>query len=224
MFKKLAVALVVLISLCGASHSNEQAQVFAIGQKRILKKVSTFLEHKVIDPKKTCLDEYMNRHKQLVKMLGLGPLGGILGAGTTTAAGVGAGVVGGGFVGGPFGAILAGSLGGVIGAGAGIGALTGYQIYSLTALLQNRYLIKVIANARDGEGKSLRRFYKSVSRRLKGNTLSTLTLADHIREADRSGALCDGSLVRKGKRRKLSKLRHFLANKREIIKHLKQIL
>ena len=158
--KKLAVALIVLISLCGVSRSNEQGQVFAIGQKRILKKVSKFLKHKVIDPKNTCLDEYMNRHKQLVKMLGLGPLGGTLGAG----------IVGGGFVGGPFGAILAGSLGGVIGAGAGIGALTGYQVYSLSALLQNKYLIKVIANARDGEGKSLRRFYKSVSRRLKGNT------------------------------------------------------
>jgi hypothetical protein len=219
--KKVMIGILALGILGGPAFSKEQGRNFTIGPKRIVKSVKNLLKEGTLDSRKTCLDEYMNRHRQLAKMLGLGPLGGLAGTAGTAAAGVGAGAVSGVLIGSPI--VLAG-VGGVVGGAVGVAGLVGYQIYSLTAFLQNRYLIKVISNARDGEGKSLKRFTKSVSRKLKGHRISQESVADLIIEADKSGALCDGSLVRKSKKRKLTKLRHHLVNKRELIKHLKLTL
>jgi len=84
--------------------------------------------------------------------------------------------------------------------------------------------MKVISNARDGEGKSLKRFTKSVNRKMKDLNANQSLVAEMIVEADKNGTLCDGSIVSKGKKKKLTKIRHYLANKREIIKHLGQTL
>ncbi len=84
--------------------------------------------------------------------------------------------------------------------------------------------MKVISNARDGKGKSLKRFTKSVNRRNKGLNASRSLVADMIVKADMDGTLCDGSIVRKGKKKRLTKIRHYLANKREIIKYLGKTL
>jgi hypothetical protein len=216
--KKIMIAMLAFGVLGNPAFSKEQGRNFTIGSKRITKSVKNLLKEGTLNSSETCLDEYMNRHRQLVKMLGLGPLGGLAGTTGTAAAGVGAGAVSGFLIGSPM--VLAG-LGGVVGGAVGVAGLVGYQVYSLTALLQNRYLIKVISNARDGEGKSLKRFTRSVSRKLKGQRISQESVAELIIEADKSGALCDGSLVRKSKKRKLTKLRHHLVNKRELIKHLK---
>ncbi|MEC7183533.1 MAG: hypothetical protein VXW15_12520 [Bdellovibrionota bacterium] len=84
--------------------------------------------------------------------------------------------------------------------------------------------MKVISNARDGRGKSLKRFTKSVNRRNKGLNASRSLVADMIVKADMDGTLCNGSIVRKGKKKRLTKIRHYLANKREIIKYLGKTL
>jgi hypothetical protein len=220
--KKLIVFLMVL-GLGSSAFAREQGHV-TIGSKRIVKSVKTLLKDGSLDRKDTCLDEYLARHRQLAKMTGFGPLGGIVGTGATTAAGVGAGVAAGGVIGGGFGAVLAGAVGGVALGGAGALAYVGYQTYAVAQLIQNRYIMKVISNARDGRGKSLKRFTKSVNRRNKGLNASRRLVSDLIVEADKNGTLCDGSIVRKGKKRKLTKIRHYLANKREIIKYLGQTL
>ena len=220
--KKLIVFLMVL-GVGSSAFAREQGNV-KIGSKRVVKSVKALLKDGSLDRKNTCLDEYLARHKQLVKMTALGPLAGIAGAGTTTAAGVGGGVVTGGVLAGGFGAVAGGVIGGVALGGAGLAAYTGYQIYAVSQLIQNRYIMKVISNARDGRGKSLKRFTKSVNRRNKGLNASRRLVSDLILEADKNGTLCDGSIVRKGKKRKLTKIRHYLANKREIIKYLGQTL
>ena len=89
-------------------------------------------------------------------MTGFGPLGGVVGTGATTAAGVGAGVAAGGVVAGGFGAVVAGAVGGIALGGAGALGFVGYQTYAVSQLIQNRYIMKVISNARDGKEKALK--------------------------------------------------------------------
>ncbi len=217
------IVLLMAFGLGSTTFARVQGDV-TIGSKKIVKSVKNLLKDGSLDAKETCLDEYLARHRQLAKMTGFGPLAGVAGTATTTAAGVGAGVVAGGYVAGPWGALVAGSIGGVALGGAGAAAFVGYQTYAVTQLIQNRYLMKVISNARDGRGKSLKRFTKSVNRRNKGLNASRSLVADMIVKADMDGTLCDGSIVRKGKKKRLTKIRHYLANKREIIKYLGKTL
>ncbi|MEE2742803.1 MAG: hypothetical protein VYD54_02780 [Bdellovibrionota bacterium] len=216
--KKFLVLLMVL-GVSSTSFGKAQGEV-KIGSKKIVKSVKNLLKEGSLNASETCLDEYLARHRQLAKMTGFAPLAGVAGTATTTAAGVGTGVVAGASLGGPWGALIGGSIGGVALGGAGAAAYVGYQVYTVTQLIQNRYLMKVISNARDGRGKNLKRFTKSFNRRNKGLNASSSNIADLIVEADMNGTLCDGSIVRKGKKKRLTKIRHYLANKREIIKHL----
>ncbi|HAZ12869.1 MAG: hypothetical protein A2X86_21905 [Bdellovibrionales bacterium GWA2_49_15] len=140
-------------------------------------------------------------------------------------------VIGGGFAGAGIGygveAITAGALVGVVepvllgvyfGWLGGVALAIGWEIRNIVKLVQNGFLIKVIAQAR--EGQTATKFMdKYLSKYKKDRELATSEkIAQIIAGADESGALCDGSLTKKGKKRKA--LRYKLADKKDLFTYI----
>ena len=204
--KKLSIALLAL--LIGTQvYSNE-----IIGKRRIVKKVKTLLKNGELDKSRTCLDEFMQRDKKLKRVMGFGFPGiggGLPVLGAATGAAIGSATSGGAaFLG-----LWAGTLmGGVV---APVGLLA-YESIALSIFAKNRFLIKVISNARDGGGKSLRKFRKKFYLHYpEAIYLEEDSLAEIIVKADETGVLCDGSLNKSKKRP---------AWNREIYKYISQSL
>lgn len=164
------------------------------------------------DKSKTCLDEYMARDRTLTLRTGLGT-------------GIGLPLVGApGVV--TLGAALSGAMWIVsplfIGPGAALIAIpTMLSGISGIQLGQNRYVMRLVAQSYEGEGKRLDWFHKRIKnkyRRKFGKRIDDLSkqeLASKIVRLDRSGALCDGTLTGK-----TGKLKKRLARPKHLRKYL----
>jgi len=169
-----------------------------------------------VDKRQTCLDEYMKRDRSLVLRTGLGT-----GLGLPAA---GAGIIGGAIVAAPLLFVGAGSL--VIATAVTGGAVVGIPLGLLSGvsaiqLGQNRYVMRLVAQSYEGEGKRLDWFHKRIKnkyRRKFGKRIDDLSkqeLASKIVRLDRSGALCDGTLTGKS-----GKLKKRLARPKHLRKYL----
>ena len=184
-----------------------------------VKTVRHLIKSDSIDLSQTCLDEYMSRRNHLWVAAGLGlPLapvdvvgGGFAGAGV----GYGVQVVTGSALVGIVEPVMLGVYGGWL---AGIALAVGWEMASAVKLVQNGFLINVIAASREGNmvDASLKKFHKKYLRSYKQDrdTVTPERLAQVMSSADQSGQLCDGSLTKS----KRHSLRHRLASKKDIFR------
>jgi predicted lipid-binding transport protein (Tim44 family) len=211
-----------------------------IGSKKTIKSVKRLLKNGKIDPKRTCLDEFIVRNRQLWKKMGLGPfttIGATTGTGVVvgmTAGGAGAAISAGTVAGGQLigGALVGGLMGGWIGLAIAGPAFIAYEGTQIARFVKNNRTIRVISNARDGvEAEHIVKFTKKYLKKYpKDKKYITAKKMIHIiSEADENRLLCNGKLVRKRGIRKIikkmkkknpSKLADFLANRKEIFHYI----
>lgn len=175
-----------------------------------------------IPKNETCLDEFLARREQLSKKLWLSPLTGAAEVGGGTAAGLGVGaiiahtLVADGWA--QLGALLGG---GLIGMAAGAGVFITGSTVNIIKFSNNDRLIKWIAEARISNLNSIsEKMHRKYNRTYKSDNASIEDLSNTLLELDRSGALCDGSIVAPRRFKKGKKLKQRLANKSEIFKKL----
>ncbi len=207
--------MILLGFLLGTQGVFSSEYSLVIGKKKIVKNVRNLLKSGELDSSRTCLDEFIERDRKLKRVMGFGIPG--VGGGLPILGGAAGAAIGSSVSGGAaFLGLWAGAFIGGVTAPAG---LLAYEAVALGIFVKNRFLIKVISNARDGGGRSLKRFRKSFYRNY-GDVHEVIEgdIARLILEADETGVLCDGSLnkVLKGKKRP--------AWNREIYKYLSQTL
>ncbi len=179
-----------------------------------------------INPENTCLDEYIEESNKQIWKTGLTPP---IGGAGTFALGFG-GAMAGGFL-----AQLVGTVGwealGFMGVGAFVGLCAGTSVLAtleavaITKLVQNNFLIKVIAEAKGDPQiprKNFTKFLVKYDHKYPADKIFTKTerVAEILNTADFESTLCDGSLV--GKKGGLFKKKNrTLARKNEIFKYIK---
>ena len=215
-----------------------------IGTKKTIRSVKKLLKNGKIDPKRTCLDEYIARNRQLWKKMGLGPfttLGTATGAGVVvgmtaggTGAAIGAGTVAGGQAIG--GALASGLIGGWIGLAIAGPAFIAYEGTQISRFVKINRTIRVISNARDGvEAEHIMKFTKKYLKKYPKDKkyINAKKMIHIIAEADENKLLCNGKLVRKRGVRKMikklkkknpSKLADFLATRKEIFHYIHDMI
>jgi len=218
--------LLVLIFSVGNSY--------AIGKNNKIQQARELMQEGEVLASDTCLDEYLKAQKQLKYMLGLGTFA--RGAGTAASGAVAAGTwAGAGALAGGAGVATSAAVAGtaaVVGATAGaivaVPAVAAFGTYSMTKLLQTNYVIKTIVDAHRGRGKSLNKFTKRFLRRNKDarGYMTREAMREIILDLDSSGALCDGSLKKQRRIKKIRtpKARHQLALKKDIYRYIKSTL
>lgn len=186
-----------------------------------VREVRKQLKEGTLDLDKTCLDEYGRRSRNLMIAAGITPpatagvgvaaaYGAIwaTAAGTVATAGLGAIIL----------AIFAGF---VTIAAFAVGLVT-FETLHIVRLIKNNKLIKFIAEAWDGKGKTLNKYFKRFKKKYRRNgTLTVAQFAEAVVAADNSGAFCDGSLRGRGPE---AKLRKRLARKKDILRHVNKQL
>jgi hypothetical protein len=215
--KKIMIAMLVLISVSSfAKNSNDKTTV------KMIKDVIT----SDISPSDTCLDEYIQRRRQLILRTALGPLSGaaeIVGgtvAGLAAGAAIGSAVVNDGWA--QIGYMLGG---GVIMFGSTAILYVTQQTVNFVKVMNNNRMIKAVAEARLNGGKFLNKYLKKYNKKFPEDNLSLEEFKDIISFADQDGVLCDGSLVkdsifRKGLSKKQKKLKHKLVLKKELFNYI----
>lgn len=171
-----------------------------------------------INPEETCLDEYAQRSKNLAIKAGVVP---------PIAGGVWAGT----------GFLLASSVTTLAGAilfvaffaylvtiPAAIGLVV-FEGVSIARLISINKVIRMLAEARGGEGKQLQRFYTRFLKTTRGhNNLSLAQFAEAVVAVDQAGVLCDGSARGNSSnaslKNRLASRRHLL---RAVDRHLKTV-
>mgnify|MGYP001160107677 FL=1 len=146
----------------------------------------------------TCLDEYLNREKELRNWLIWTPP---LAIAATPAAAVAGGFIGGGFakalaIGG-WDALGYAIGGGMIGFGAGIIAFVSIEVVSGVRFYYNRQLIHLIteSNANHLKGENLNEFLAEYKDTYPTDQIDGELFSKAIIDLDSSGRLCDGSLL-----------------------------
>jgi hypothetical protein len=219
-FKK----IMSLLLITGIFSTNANAEIFADANgKTNIRSIRNALRYKGIDPAKTCVDEFLDRSRNLGIKTGLGlPVGAPLtvggfyaGAYTGAAAGMAAGA--------GFGVIATAALGAIFGGAAiGIGALTYTSVVGIKLGLNN-YLLKVVAESHDKGGKHLERFVRKFNNKFKSELnyqkRGLLEIAHIIQKADRDGSLCNGNITGK-----YSTLKKRLVTKKHLENYLIQSL
>ncbi len=175
-----------------------------------------------IPKNETCLDEFLARRKELSKKLWLSPLTGAAEIGGGTALGLGVGsiiahtLVADGWA--QLGALLGG---GLIGMAAGAGVFITGSTVNIIKFSNNDRLIKWIAEARISNLNSIsEKMHRKYNRKYKSDNASMEDISNTLLELDKSGTLCDGSIVAPRRFKKGKKLKQRLANKTEIFKKL----
>jgi len=187
-------------------------------------KIKEIKEHlATMDLSKTCLDEALERRKQLIIKLSLSPV-----TIPVTVAGAAIGL-------GNLGALLGsinnppGGWGDLVGAtvGMGYGGL-GTFVYTgvdttLAAVKLHRLnlIIKSLGEQYLGRvGKKTEALYEFYLKKTKGEELSKSDLIAKLLESDQNGSLCDGSMLKKKKIRIGPKLKFKVANAGDFVKFL----
>lgn len=196
---KLALSLLLSLNFCFAALSIEN--------KRF----------ELIDEQTTCVDEYLKREEQLKRWLIFAPPATVVGGPVvfaTSAAAVG-------FAGKAFGAGGWGLLGGMIGTGMILGGatvITGVVSEFVTAskFVNNRLILKSIIESRDENSELIntKKLLKKINKKLSIG-MTPDVFSSEIRYLDESNKLCDGSLT---KTSKTKKLKHLVASKKDLIR------
>lgn len=228
--KVLKIFFFTLIFFSQLCFSEEGGQIDF--DKKIVSQVKKILEKNKLNKETTCLDNYVERNKEILTKMGVPTLKGAGGGGFT---GFYAGwiygyIAAGGAAEGALAGLISMLTGGVgLAAGAAVGTVAGlsYEGYLLYRLFKINHLIRVIvsANAKKYKNKYLARFMKKYSRKYPKDKINVRKLSSLISSIDASGQLCDGSLVRKrGIMKKYpkdkSKLKNKLARKSEIFAYI----
>jgi hypothetical protein len=179
-----------------------------------------------VDANSTCLDEMLQRRKQLILKLsfapvvgpiavvgssiGLGIVGGVVGAANNPPGGFGdlAGVVTGMFFGGLFSAVT-------------FGVDTTKSIISVVRL---NNMIKVLGEQYlNRSGKKSEKFYQYYLKKSSTDELDKEAFLAKLLDHDRDGSLCDGTMVKKPwlfKKYRSKKLKYKVANTKDFVKYL----
>lgn len=170
----------------------------------------------------TCLDEYLKRRKQMIAKLALVPV-------TATAAVMGSVYVGGMAAAGisnlanvegwsALGYVILGATGGAV-------VSSAYVLYDTTKstmdTIDNNMMIKMLAEQYLGrEGAKTEKLYQKYLKSNPENALSKAELVSKVLELDKTGGLCDGSLVKQPKFKIGFKLKYKVAKSKDIIRSL----
>ena len=169
----------------------------------------------------TCTDEYLKHRYDLGVKMGLSPLiivgataagifGGVFIGASVAVLGGGTGLAGAGAV------ISGGALGGVTGFGASGFESTTFFIDFFR--VQN--LVRLVYESHHHGGKAVDGFFESYSENYIQNPMTKSEFMSAILELDTTGALCNGELVSKKRRKNGKKLSQRLANTKEIFDYL----
>jgi hypothetical protein len=192
--------------------------------KVTVKEIKNYLS--TVNPDSTCMDEYLHRRKQLITKLALTPA--MLTLGT----------IGSVYVGGMTGVLIANArwgttndgwgtlgyaIGGVVIGGAtyivatGVSTtLTAIEVYDIDLVMKalgELHLNKV--------GEKSDKLYAKYSK-YKNSPMSKEEFFEKLKEADTSGALCDGSMVKQPRIHLGSKLKYEVAKSKDLIKSLSE--
>jgi hypothetical protein len=225
MKRLLSLALSAII-LSAPVYAQSSSEVEVVESKLKIKEIKKLVGSQI--PKSdTCLDEFLERRKELSKKLWLSPLTGAaeVGGGTGVGLAVGA-VIGttlikdGGWA--QLGALLGG---GLIGFAAGSAVFITGTTVNIVKFANNDRLIKWIAEARlTAGGKATDKMVKKYNKKFKQDNATEEDLAAIIVDLDKSGALCNGSIVAPRRFKKGKKLKQRLANKTEIFKKIHEVI
>lgn len=204
------IMALLLWTLPSLSFATGAERIQGMSSMEVLELVDSKSLHKDI-PAESCFVEYQKlRRKTIIRTVAAPVIGFAAVYALAYAGGFALGTSGNGGSG-----SLAGVFVGVI-LGAYVGMIT-YAInqsFSIIRLVKVHNYIKLIEQAYDGSGKKLSRIAKKL-----GTDVNFV--AGSIKEMNESGRLCDGSL--RGRSRS-SKLKKRLARKKDIVRHLKNLL
>ena len=178
---------------------------------------------KQMDPSTTCMDEMVKRRGQLIWKLALEPLSG---AGLFTgaiASGAYLGKTLATFHGNPSGwADLAGAVTGMFLGGLGSIIYTGTDTtVAVVRLSRLQLILKALGEQHAGRsGKYSEKLYLSYEEKSKSAPMSRERFLEKLLDSDRSGSLCDGSMVKQPLIRIGSKLKFQVAGSRDFIRSL----
>lgn len=213
-FRKILLSISIIsflpLSLSAETFSNNRGKVRIHSIKDALKSGR-------VDPSTTCVDEYLKRSRSLALRTGLGILSGPFVTAGSAGAGIGIAASMASASGVVTPTVLA--IGGVAGTLVGTPLIAGslaFQIASAVQLGQNNYLLRVIAQSYDGNGRRFNKFLKRFKRKYKKNfrnkisRLKKRNFANLIVRADREGIFCNGNLTGKynSPKKRLAKKKH----------------
>ncbi len=218
--KRLICLTLSVLLISSATFAQSTNEVEVVESKLKIKEISQLVGVQI--PKNdTCLDELLMRRKELSKKLWLSPLTGAAEIGGGTAAGLGIGaiiahtLVADGWA--QLGALIGG---GLLGFSAGAAVFITGSTVNIVKFANNDRLIKWIAEARlTAGGKATRKMVKKYQRKYDDNA-SEEDIAMSLIALDKSGALCDGSIVAPKRLKRGKKLKHLIAKKGEIFKKI----
>lgn len=180
-----------------------------------------------INPETTCMDEYIQRRKQLFIQLGLTPATAVVAGVAGVYVGGMTGVTIGNYQGGMDGwAGLAYAIGGaMIGGGSAIiivGAqttLAAISVYDIDLVVKSLGELHI-----RGQGAKSDKLYSKYKAKSGADALSKEEFFSKLLEADAAGTLCDGSIVKQPKiKLSFSKLKYKVAKSKEIRKFFNKI-
>lgn len=209
---KTLLGLVLVLSISNAFAEEVPAKIK-------IKEIKNHLS--IINPETTCLDEYLQRRKQLMVKLAISPgvaiagtmasvyAGGALGAGVAVASGV-EGWGGLGYVIG----------GGLIGGATGVVAVAGDAAVTAVTLNNINLILKTVAEQRmDKEGPYSNKLYKKYLKKSKRD-ISREEFIARLIEADENGKLCNGTMVKQPRIRIGMKLKYKVAKLKDLIRYV----
>lgn len=209
---KTLLGLVLLVSI-----SNSFAE--EVPAKIKIKEIKNHL--RVTNPETTCMDEYLQRRKQLMVKLAVTPglavagtmasvyAGGALGVGVAVASGV-EGWGGLGYVIG----------GGLVGGATGVAAVTADAAVTAVILNNINLILKAVAEQQfDKEGPYTNKLYKKYLKKSKRD-ISKEEFIERLVEADENGKLCDGTMVKRPRIRIGMKLKYKVAKLKDLVRYV----
>tara|TARA_Y100000780_G_scaffold232300_1_gene262513 strand:- start:237 stop:926 length:690 start_codon:yes stop_codon:yes gene_type:complete len=191
------IIISILITMQVVQAASNKALEVKEGLEESTKVIEQVLEQD-IGMDNTCLDEYLNREKELRNWLIWTPP---LAIAATPAAAVAGGFIGGGIakaltIGG-WDALGYAIGGGMVGFGAGIVAFVSIEVVSGVRFYYNRQLIHLIteSNSNNLEGENLNEFLADYKDTYPSDHIDGELFSKAIIDLDSSGRLCDGSLL-----------------------------
>jgi hypothetical protein len=193
-------------------------------KKNSIREIKEWLER--AEPSQTCLDEYLERRKQLGLKIGFAP---IIIAGSTVVGGYGGALAGAGIFelsgipSGGLGNVVALAIGGVVGGTFGLTFGTTEEVVSLVNFFKNQALLALLFESKTSSGEMVEKFYKDFKATYPQSSLTKDKFVEELSYLDSIGVLCDGSLVINSRYKKGKKLKQNLATKKEIFHYLAEI-
>lgn len=223
--KRLLCLTLSFLMLSAPVYAQSSTDVEVVESKLKIKEIKQLVGSQ-IPTSDTCLDELLLRRNELSKKLWLTPITGAAEIGGGTAIGLGVGaiiahtMVADGWA--QLGALIGG---GLLGFAAGSAVFITGTTVNVVKFANNDRLIKWVAEARlTAGGDATDKMLKKYNKTYKNDRATEEDLARIIVDLDKSGKLCDGSIVAPKRFKKGKKLKQRLANKTEIFKKIHEVI